>query len=121
MGFGRWIDCNGDVDAGGNVTINGDNFGDIDAGNKVTVSGNSEGDIDAGGNVEIGGDASGDIDANNVTVHGDASYDNDEDEDDNEDEDDDEADEDWVLQKHDFRSIIFVMQHKPIFNTSTRH
>lgn len=87
-------DCNGDVDAGGNVTINGDNFGDIDAGNKVTVSGNSEGDIDAGGNVEIGGDASGDIDANNVTVHGDASYDKYEDEDDNEDEDDDEADED---------------------------
>ncbi len=87
-------DCNGDVDAGGNVTINGDNFGDIEAGNKVTVSGDSEGDIDAGGNVEIGGDASGDIDANNVTVHGDASYDNDEDEDDNEDEDDDEADKD---------------------------
>ncbi|MBR7095575.1 MAG: hypothetical protein IKC73_05085, partial [Clostridia bacterium] len=52
----------GNIDAGGDVTVNGDVEGDVDAGGEVNVEGDIQGDADAGGNITVGGDIQSDVD-----------------------------------------------------------
>jgi len=61
----------GNIDAGGDVTVNGDVEGDVDAGGEVNVEGDIQGDADAGGNINLSGDICGDADAGgNISAMG---------------------------------------------------